>query len=105
MASASLCRLLARKVREGPFRFWRRWPQPIDSVTGTVGSEIRNIKEFSSRVSVGQEVLLTAGNVSIVCRIQHRRRDRLEPGCRISIECSFEFVGGWVPDLPDEWGH
>ena len=30
MASASLCRLLARKVREGPFRFWRLWPQPIE---------------------------------------------------------------------------
>lgn len=76
-------------------------------LTGTVGSDIRDLNE-GHRFRPGEyRFLLTAGEMRFAGKYSAKRRHGgVQPGSRVTLECSFLLGAGWDwdwDDLPDEW--
>jgi hypothetical protein len=76
-------------------------------LTGTVGNDVRDLNE-GHRFGLGDyRFLVTVGSMRFVGTYSAKRRhSRVEPGTRVTLECSFLLVSDWdwdMDDLPDEW--
>jgi hypothetical protein len=83
---------------------------PCYWLTGTVGEDVRDFSEPRRRFRRASSIywaLVTAGDMQFVARLHARHhRARVQPGSRITVECSFRVPDGWeweMDDLPEEW--
>jgi hypothetical protein len=104
-------KLLPTRDVDGVVPIPRRDPLPGGQacywLTGTVGSDVRDLNE-GHRFGLGDyRFLITAGAMRFVGRHSAKRhQDKVEPGTRVTLECSFLLVSDWdwdMDELPDEW--
>jgi hypothetical protein len=76
-------------------------------LTGTVGEDVRYLKKGKYLKEPSYRFLLTVDDLRFVGKlVASRRRVKVRPGSRVTIECVFEvpYEREWAADdLPEEW--
>lgn len=76
-------------------------------LTGTVGGDVLDVSQDKRSRFGNYRFLIAVGEMRFVAKYTEKRRKfRVEPGTRLTLECSFLLVSGWdwdMDDLPDDW--
>ncbi|HEX8508348.1 MAG TPA: hypothetical protein VF635_02460 [Propionibacteriaceae bacterium] len=76
-------------------------------LTGTVGDDVRVVRERQRFSKAGYRFLLTVGDLQFVgMGVTSRRRVKVRPGSRVTVECVFRLADRreWdADDLPEKW--